>query len=113
MASRGQLEDVESAHVASLHTWQVPGSLSHLLRVVSVDNQRAFSQYIPRVPVFTSALSYFLRVSHLEKIIAHSEALQSGQQTLCASLVETIEHQRQFGNTFDLVASCHDQRDTG
>jgi len=109
VTSWGELEDIESIHVASVNTWQVSGGLLHTEGVVSVDEEWTLSHDVSRVSVFSSSLSDLLGLSDLGEIVTSSEVLEGLEDGLGVWKSKVVNDKWELWDSIDVMTSSHDE----
>jgi len=113
VASGTELEQVDSAHVADVDSTQVSRGPLEVLVVVSVDHEGSLPQHVPRVSQLSLSGSGRLRTSHSLQVLVDSNCGQLSEQRLGRLGVQTLDHQRELGDSLNGVSSRHNQGSHG
>jgi len=109
----GELEDVKSAHVAGVDTWEVSGGLLHTGGVVSVNDEWTLSHDVSGVSVLASSGSGLLGSSNLGEIVTSSEALESSEEGLGVWKSKVVNDKWELWDLVDVMTSGHDEWGAG
>jgi hypothetical protein len=105
----GQLEEVESLDVADIDTWEVSGNLSHLLVLVTENNEWALLEDVLGVSVLSFSSSLLSFLSHSLEIGTGSQVLEGGEESLGGVNVEVVGDEGEFWDVLNSVTSGHDE----
>jgi len=109
MTTWGKLDDVKSANVAGIDTWEVLGHSLDIGGIVSVDDEWSLSQDVPGVSVFTGSGSHLLLSSDLVEVVSNSEVVEGLDEGFSVWDVEGVNNKRELWDVADLMTSGHDK----
>ena len=113
VTTRGELEEVESADVANINTWEVSGSLLDKTVLVTVNDERALGEGEAGVAHLALTGSQLLGLENASEVTLDTEVAEGGEESGGLLLVEAVDNERELRNIVDLVASGHDERTAG
>jgi len=113
VATRGELEQVQSGDVARINTGEVAGNAVDVSILGVVNNERSLAHGEARVTVFTGTIAHFLGSADAGKVLLTSELVESLKETGGGLGVEGVRYKREFGNLVNTVATGEHERSAG
>ena len=105
VTTRGELEEVESVHIAGVNTGEVAGSSLEEGVLVSVDKEGSLLDLEASVSEFTDTVSGALAEAGAVEIIIDIEVVKDGEEGLGALNVEGVEDKGELGDGVNSVTS--------
>ena len=111
VTTRGELEDVESVHIADIDTGDVTGSLGDLSIGIIVDDEGTLGHDVSGSSELADTNSGVLVVLDLEELLTGTELGEGIDEILgLGGGVETVDDKGELGDVVDLVATGHHER---
>lgn len=105
-----QLEEVDSVHVASVNTGEVPGASLDVRVLVSVDDQGSLAHGESGVAVLSVSVSHLLGFADSVEVLLGTELVQGVKERAGGAGVHGVGDERQLGDIVDTVTTGLDER---
>lgn len=108
-----KLDDVKSANVAYVNTWEVSSGSLDIGGGIGVDDEWSLLQDVLGVSVLSSSSSEVLGGSNLGEIVSDTEVVEGGNEGFGVWDSEAIKDKWEFWDVLNLVTSGHNKRSNG
>jgi hypothetical protein len=109
MATRGELEKVQSLHAAGVNTGEVSGSLLDEVVLFTVDDQRTTSEDEAAVAHLSSSRSELLGRAGAGEVTTEANVIEALKELRGLLNVKAVDDERELGHIINFVTTGHDE----
>lgn len=113
MTTRGELEKVQSLHVAGVNTGEVSGSLLDEVVLFTVDDQRTTLEDEAAVAHLSSSRSELLGRASAGEVTTEANVTEALEELRGLLNVKAVDDERELGHIINFVTTGHDEGTAG